>query len=147
MKISTKGRYALTLMLDIYSHQEGKPVTLKEVAKRQDVSEKYLEQIAAVLVKSGLLKSIRGSNGGYLLKRPPQEYTVGEILRVMEGDLAPAPCVEVNGSPCRRKDKCTNIILWERINDAVNAVVDNITLADMYGWQEEKEEEKQSLTV
>lgn len=136
MKISTKGRYALTFMLDLFSNGDGKPISLKEVAKRQDVSEKYLEQIAGTLVKNGLIRSVRGSNGGYFLRRKPEDYTVGEILRVMEGDLAPAPCVEANGYLCPKKDKCTNVVLWEKLNDAVNAVVDNITLADMYGWQQ-----------
>lgn len=138
MKISTKGRYALSLMLDIFSNEGEKPVSLKGVAERQEVSEKYLEQIAGTLVKNGLIRSVRGANGGYFLSRQPEAYTVGEILRVMEGDLAPAPCVEVNGSPCKRKAKCTNVVLWEKLNNAVNSVVDNITLADMYEWQQEK---------
>lgn len=138
MKISTKGRYALTFMLDILSNEGDAPVPLKESAKRQDVPEKYLEQIAGTLVKSRMIRSVRGPGGGYYLTRKPEEYTVGEILRVMEGDLAPAPCVEENGSPCKRKGKCTNVILWEKLNEAVNSVIDHITLKDMYGWQQEK---------
>lgn len=138
MKISTKGRYALIFMLDLISNEEGNPVPLKETAKRQDVPEKYLEQIAGTLVKSGLVRGIRGKNGGYFLRWDPENYTVGEVLRIMEGDLAPAPCVEINGSTCKRKEKCTNVILWEKLNEAVNEVVDNITLADMYAWQQEK---------
>lgn len=137
MKISTKGRYALIFMLDLLSNEKGKPVPLKETAQRQEVSEKYLEQIAGTLVKSGLIKAVRGKNGGYFLSWEPEHYTVGEILRIMEGDLAPAPCVEVNGSTCKRKEKCTNVVLWEKLNKAVNDVVDNITLADMYGWQQD----------
>ncbi len=138
MKISTKGRYALSLMLDILSNEIGRAISLKDVAERQEVSEKYLEQIAGILVRNGLIQSQRGSNGGYLLKRKPEDYTVGEILRVMEGDLAPAPCVEENGIPCKRKDKCANVVLWEKLNHTINSVVDNITLADMYAWHKEK---------
>ncbi len=138
MKISTKGRYALTFMLDILSNGEGSPISLKDVSKRQNVSEKYLEQIAGRLTKSGLIRSVRGANGGYLLKRKPEEYTVGEILRIMEGDLAPAPCVEANGSPCEKRNLCSSVILWEKINDAVNSVIDNTTLADMNSWRQEK---------
>lgn len=141
MKISTKGRYAFALMLDILSNEGDDPVPLKESAKRQEVPEKYLEQIAGTLVKSHMIRSVRGSGGGYHLTRRPEEYTVGDILRVMEGDLAPAPCAEENGTPCKRKDKCTNIILWEKLNAAVNSVIDHITLWDMYGWQQEKEKD------
>ena len=137
MKISTKGRYALIFMLDLISNEEGKPVPLKETAQRQDVPEKYLEQIAGTLVKSGLVRGIRGKNGGYFLRWKPEDYTVGEVLRIMEGDLAPAPCVEINGSTCKRKEKCANVVLWEKLNKAVNEVVDNITLADMYEWQQD----------
>ncbi len=139
--ISTKGRYALSVMLDIMQHDGENPVCLKDTAKRQDLSQKYLEQIAATLKISGLLGSSKGKNGGYYLLKKPEEYTVGEILRVMEGDLAPAPCASGNGLTCRRKAKCPNFRVWEKINDAVNSVVDNITLADMYEWQREQENE------
>lgn len=136
MKISTKGRYALILMLDLLTNasEDGNPISLKDVSLRQDVSEKYLEQIAGNLVRRGLISGVRGKNGGYQLNREAKAYTVGEILRVMEGDLALAPCVEENGM-CKRKNKCANVILWKRIDDAVNSVIDNVTLADMYEWQ------------
>lgn len=137
MKISTRGRYALIFMVNIITKEDQQPVSIKEVAKKHDVSDKYLEQLVTPLVKSGLVKSVRGVNGGYFLKRKPEEYTVGEILRVVEGDLAPAPCVEKNAFPCKRKTVCANVVLWEKLNDAINSVVDNITLADMYRWQEE----------
>ena len=112
MKISTKGRYALRLMLDLAMYSAGGPVCLKDVARRQQISDKYLEQIIATLNKAGYVRSIRGAQGGYLLKKDPAEYTVGMILRLTEGDL-------------------------QQINDAVNQVVDNITLADMLEWQAE----------
>ena len=138
MKISTKGRYALRLMLDLATYNTGEPVSLKDVAKRQEISEKYLEQIIAVLNKAGYVRSIRGAQGGYLLKKDPKEYTVGMILRMTEGDLAPVDCVSDEGdSVCERKESCVTLRIWQQINDAVNGVIDHITLADMLQWQNE----------
>lgn len=134
MKISTKGRYALSFMLDLLDHKGEGPVSIKDISHRQDVSEKYLEQIAGYLVRGCLIQSVRGSGGGYLLKKGGDQYTVGEILRIMEGDLAVAPCVEENGCDCKRKNKCKNVILWEKIDVAVHSVIDNITLNDMSKW-------------
>ena len=137
MKISTKGRYALRLMLDLAAYQKGAPVSLKDVARRQEISDKYLEQIVSVLNKAGYVKSVRGAQGGYLLRKDPSEYTVGMILRLTEGDLAPVSCVGENAETCKREAGCAAIRIWQRINDAVNAVVDDITLADMLAWQQE----------
>ena len=137
MKISTKGRYALRLMLDLATYHEGGPVCLKDVSKRQQISDKYLEQIISVLNKAGYVKSVRGAQGGYYLKKDPSEYTVGMILRVIEGDLAPVSCVGENKEECERRSSCVTVRIWQQINDAVNDVVDNITLADMLTWQEE----------
>lgn len=136
--ISMKGRYALSIMLDILECEDEHPVSLKTVAKRQELPEKYLEQIAAVLKRNGLLGSSRGVGGGYFLTRAAEDISAGEILRVMEGDLAPAPCVEENGNQCKRKDICSNVILWKKLNEAINSVIDNITLADMYEWRQGK---------
>ncbi|MDE5933443.1 MAG: Rrf2 family transcriptional regulator [Lachnospiraceae bacterium] len=137
MKISTKGRYALRLMLDLATYSEGGPVCLKDVARRQQISDKYLEQIIATLNKAGYVRSIRGAQGGYLLKKDPADYTVGMILRLTEGDLAPVGCVGAEKEECERKPGCVTIRIWQQINDAVNQVVDNITLADMLEWQAE----------
>lgn len=137
MKISTKGRYALRLMLDLAMYSEGGPVCLKDVAKRQQISDKYLEQIIATLNRAGYVRSIRGAQGGYLLKKDPAEYTVGMILRLTEGDLAPVGCVGAEKEECERREGCVTIRIWQQINDAVNQVVDNITLADMLEWQAE----------
>ena len=137
MKISTKGRYALRLMLDLATYSAGGPVCLKDVARRQQISDKYLEQIIATLNKAGYVRSIRGAQGGYLLKKAPAEYTVGMILRLTEGDLAPVGCVGAEKEECERKAGCVTIRIWQQINDAVNQVVDNITLADMLEWQAE----------
>ncbi|MBO5208584.1 MAG: RrF2 family transcriptional regulator [Lachnospiraceae bacterium] len=137
MKISTKGRYALRLMLDLATYNNGEPISLKDVAKRQQISDKYLEQIIAVLNKAGYVRSIRGAQGGYLLKKAPSEYTVGMILRLTEGDLAPVSCVGDESDECDRRDCCVTVRIWERIYNAVNDVVDSITLADMLEWQAE----------
>lgn len=134
MKISTKGRYAVRLMLDLASHDKGKPVRLKEVAARQEISDKYLEQIISILNKAGCVKSVRGPMGGYLLSREPEEYTVGEILRLTEGSLAPVECVYTE-KECSRQEGCASRILWMKLNDAINGVVDNITLADLAEWE------------
>ena len=138
MKISTKGRYALRLMIDLAMNSVGEPVSLKDVAKRQGISEKYLEQIISVLNRAGYVKSIRGPQGGYLLRRAPEEYTVGMILRLTEGSLAPVTCVEDGDFPCERQENCVTVILWKKINDAINSVVDSITLQDLVDWQNEK---------
>ena len=138
MKISTKGRYALRLMIDLAMNSVGEPVSLKDVAKRQGISEKYLEQIISVLNRAGYVKSIRGAQGGYLLRRAPEEYTVGMILRLTESSLAPVTCVEDGDFPCERQENCVTVILWKKINDAINSVVDSITLQDLVDWQNEK---------
>lgn len=135
MQISTKGRYALRLMLDLAVHNTGELVKIKDIAARQDISEKYLEQIISVLNKAGYVKSVRGPQGGYSLQRRPQEYTVGMILRLTEGCLSPVDCVAPDGSGCEKGDACVTRILWKKIDDAINEVVDNITLEDLLNWQ------------
>ena len=137
MKISTKGRYAVRVMLDLALNQTGECIKVKDIAARQGISEKYLEQIIAVLNKAGYVKSVRGAQGGYKIARAPEEYTVGMILRLTEGDLAPVGCVGAEKEECERKEGCVTIRIWQQINDAVNQVVDNITLADMLEWQAE----------
>ncbi len=138
MKISTKGRYALRLMLDLAVYNTGEPISLKEVAKRQQISEKYLEQIISTLNKAGFVRSVRGAQGGYMLKRAPEEYTVGMILRLTEGDLAPVSCINEDSTGCERREGCVTLRIWERLNEAISGVVDHITLADMVEWQMEK---------
>lgn len=141
MKISTKGRYALRLMLDLATYNTGEPVSIKDIAARQQISEKYLEQIIAILNKAGYVRSIRGAQGGYMLKRDAKDYTVGMILRLTEGDLAPVSCVGADSAECERKSGCVTVRIWEQINEAVNNVVDNITLADLLEWQAEKSDQ------
>ena len=135
MKISTKGRYALRLMMDLAENNTGSPISLKDVAKRQDISDKYLEQIISILNKAGY---VRGAQGGYMLKMEPQNYTVGMILRQTEGSLAPVACIEDDEIVCDRQQQCVTSIVYKKINDAISGVVDNITLQDLVDWQNEK---------
>lgn len=138
MKISTRGRYALRLMLDLASNYENNVISIKDIAIRQEISDKYLEQIIAVLNKAGFVRSVRGPQGGYSLKKKPEDYTVGMILRLTEGSLAPVQCIEEDEPVCNREAQCATVEVWKKINQAVNEVVDNITLADLMKIQQEK---------
>lgn len=138
MKISTRGRYALRMMLDLAVNNNGEPIRLKDISKRQGISDKYLEQIISILNKAGFVRSIRGPQGGYMLNREPKEYTVGMILRLTEGSLAPVACLDYEPNDCERRNECVTLILWEKLNDAIKSVVDNITLRDLVQWQMEK---------
>ena len=138
MKISTRGRYALRLMMDIALAESEAPVRVKDIAKRQELSEKYLEQIISILNKAGFVRSIRGAQGGYVLRREPKEYTVGDILRLTEGSLAPVACVEEGAEDCEREKDCVTVRLWGMLNDAINNVVDHVTLEDLVAWEAEK---------
>lgn len=140
MKISTKGRYALRLMLDLASNDSGNPISIKDIAQRQHISEKYLEQIIAVLNKAGYVKSVRGPQGGYTLMKKPEDYTVGMILRLTEGSLVPVACLEEEITDCERQNGCVTYILWKKISDAVNDVVDTVTLKNLLDWQDNKNE-------
>ncbi len=137
MKLSTKGRYALRLMVDVALRDPSEPVSLRDVAQREDISVKYLEQITPPLTRAGLLRSVRGAGGGYLLTRPPEAYTVGEILRATEGDLLPVTCLG-SGSCCERAPNCVTLQIWKEISDAIDSVVDRRTLADLVRWSHEK---------
>ena len=112
MKISTKGRYALRLMLDMAEHNNGEYIRLKDVAERQGITVKYLEQIVPQLTKNGYVRSYRGNNGGYMLAKSPEEYTAGEILRVMEGNMAPVACLDDQINRCPRKAACSTLPFW-----------------------------------
>lgn len=131
MKISTKGRYAIRLMLDIAMNSNGGNVSLKDVAKRQDVSLKYLEQIVNMLSKAGFLKAQRGAQGGYKMLNTPDKYTIGDILRVTEGSIAPVSCLENEVNECEKADRCLTIKLWEGLYKTITDYLDNITLEDI----------------
>ncbi len=130
--ISTKGRYALRLMIDIASRAEdGVPVTMRQAAERQDLSVKYLEQLGGALVKAGVLKSIRGVSGGYLLARPAEGITAGDVLRATEGSCAPVACLEEGAEACPRRDECVAINFWRGLDRTIEDYVDGVSLADL----------------
>lgn len=140
MKVSTKGRYGLLAMFDLALHGQAEPVPLKQVAERQGLSEPYLEQLFGPLRKAGLVRSVRGPQGGYLLARPAGEVAVGDIMRVLEGPIAPVECAnpERAGDPagaardcCGRTERCATAGVWLRLGEAISAVLDGITLADL----------------
>lgn len=131
MKVSTRGRYALRLMIDLAEHGPGEVVPLKDISKRQDISTKYLEHIVTLLCKAGFLKSIRGSQGGYMLTKEPNKYTVGAILRVTEGSLSPVTCIEERPNQCERSNNCPTVDFWKGLNKVINDYADKITLTDL----------------
>lgn len=135
MLISTKGRYALRTMVDLALHGDGEPVKIKDIAKRQEISGKYLEQIISILSRAGYVRSIRGNQGGYYLSRPAADYTVGMILRVTEGSLAPVDCLTGDDNPCARQQECVTLKLWKELDGAIKDVVDRYTLEDLVQWQ------------
>lgn len=131
MKVSTKGRYALRIMLDLAIHNSGELVPLKDIAKRQGISIKYMEQIISPLAKAGFVQSLRGSSGGYRLSRDPSEYTAGEILKVMEGPLTPTSCLEGEINECPRADACSTLNFWKGLNKVINDYVNSVTLEEL----------------
>ena len=131
MKISTKGRYALRIMVDLAEHNTGEYIRLKEISERQNISVKYLEQIMPLLTRAGYVRSYRGNNGGYKLARRPEEYTAGEIIRTTEGSLAPIPCLEDQQNLCDRKEQCATYKFWEGLWQVINEYTDKFTLADL----------------
>lgn len=131
MKISTRGRYALRFMIDLAMHSENQYIALKDISARQEISVKYLEQIASLLSKHGLLMSIRGQQGGYKLSRSLAKYSVGEILRLTEGPLAPVACLENPDMPCERLAVCKTLPFWRGLYKVIEEYVDNYTLEDL----------------
>ena len=131
MMISTKGRYALRVMVDLAEHQSEGYIPLKEIAQRQEISEKYLENILKVLVKARFLTGLRGKGGGYRLSRPPESYTVGSILRLTEGCLAPVACLEAGADACPRTAVCRTLPMWQKLDALIEEFFDGITIADL----------------
>ena len=131
MKISTKGRYALRMMLDIAQNQSAGFVTLKDIAERQAISKKYLEQIALQLSQANVLRAVRGHQGGYRLTRAPGEYTVREILNIAEGSLAPVACLDQEPNLCDRRDVCLTLPLWTNLGKLIENYLDSVTLQDL----------------
>ena len=131
MKISTKGRYALRLLLELAEHDRGEFIALKDIAERQNISKKYLEQIVPVLNKSGILLANRGFQGGYRLSQTPDKFTVGMILRLTEGDLAPVSCMANGTVNCDRAEICPTLPVWQGLDKVINDYLDSITLQDI----------------
>lgn len=133
MKLSTKGRYGVRAMFDLAMYSGEEAIPLKSVAQREQISEKYLEHLFASLKKAGLIHSIRGAQGGYRLARPAEEITLGDIIRVLEGPVAPTDCVVKGsaGEKCDRASECVMRNVWSRLSDEINAILDSITLADI----------------
>lgn len=131
MMISTKGRYALRVMVDLAEHRDAAYVPLKEIAERQQISEKYLESILKVLVREELLQGLRGKGGGYRLTRAPEDYSVGSILRLTEDGLAPVACLDGKAGPCGRAADCPTLPLWQGLDRVIQTYLDGYTLADL----------------
>lgn len=135
MKISTKGRYALRMLLDLAEHREDGYIALKDIAERQAISKKYLEQIVPILNRSDLLRTNRGNQGGYMLVKAPNQYTVGEILRLTEGNFAPVACVGKNPEECNRSAECPTLPVWQGLYKVITEYLDGITLQDILDQQ------------
>ena len=131
MKISTKGRYGLRVMIDLAYHNNGDYISLKDIATRLNITVKYLEQIVSPLSKAGFLNSMRGNNGGHKLAKAPSAYKVGDILRVMEGNLSPVECVSFGDVECPMAESCETVTFWKGLDDVVNKYIDSFTLQDL----------------
>lgn len=138
MKISTKGRYALRMLLDLAEHTNCGYIALKDIAQRQNISKKYLEQIIPVFNKSDILKANRGAQGGYMLAKSPDKYTVGEILRLTEGSLSPVACLDHEPIECDRSGECPTLPVWQGLYSVINEYLDSITLQDILDQQRER---------
>jgi Rrf2 family protein len=136
MKISTKGRYAVNIMLGMALANREEYISLRTIAESQGLSGKYLEQIISILNRAGYVRSERGPQGGYKLTKSPEQYTLGMILKLTEGSFAPVVCLEDEDAICPIREYCVTVKAWKRINDAVNEAVNSITLADLVDWQE-----------
>lgn len=139
MKLSTRGRYGLKAMFQLALHYGEGPIPLNVIASQQELSENYLEQLFSALRKDGLIKSVRGAQGGYMLAKHPQNITVGNILRVLEGNMAPVDCVIDDAGSCHKEENCVTKLVWMRMTDSINSVIDSITLQDMLNEQQEME--------
>lgn len=133
MMISTKGRYAIRVMIDLAEHNTGEYITLMDIAKRQDISEKYLESIVSILSKNGFVNSLRGKGGGYKLAKLPENYTLDSILELTEGSLAPVSCLEKQPNTCPKTSECKTLHVWQGLNKVIHDYLKGITIADLMG--------------
>ena len=131
MIVSTRGRYALRVLVDMAEHSDEERIPLKEVAERQQISQKYIEAIMTLLSKNGFVDAVHGKGGGYKLNRSPEEYKVGDILRLTEGTLAPVACLEQNAKPCERESKCRTLKMWSKLDELIEGYLDSVSIADL----------------
>lgn len=148
MKLSTKGRYGLRAMIDLAEHAEKEPVSISSISQRQGISERYLEQLMAKLKKAGLVRSVRGAGGGYVVGRSTDEISAGDILRALEGDLEAAACAAFHdGGICEAKDICVTRYVWQKINESIKDTVDNICLSDLVKESRDRQAEHAGCTA
>ena len=131
MIVSTRGRYALRVMIDLAEHHSDDRIPLKDISSRQGISQKYMEAIMTLLSKNGFVDAIHGKGGGFKLNRSPEQYKVGEILRLTEGTLAPVACLQENAEECERASECRTLPMWAKLNSLVNDYLDSVTIADL----------------
>ena len=131
MLISSKGRYAIRVILDLAENSKGEFIPLKDIALRQGISQKYMESIMTLLSKNNYVEAVHGKGGGYRLNRPASEYKIGDILRLTEGTLAPVSCLQEGAKPCERQDKCRTLSMWKGLNDVISDYLDNISIVDL----------------
>lgn len=131
MIVSTRGRYALRVLIDMAEHMDEERIPLKAIAERQEISQKYIESIMTLLSKNGIVDGVHGKGGGYKLNRDPAEYKVGDILRITEGTLAPVMCLEKGAEPCPKKGKCRTLPLWSKLDDLIETYLDSVSLKDL----------------
>ena len=131
MIISTRGRYALRVMIDLAENGKGEYIAMKKIAERQGISLKYLEQILPVLTQNKIIEGLQGKGGGYRLTRKPEEYKVGEILRLTEGNLAPVSCLECGAAPCAKRNECRTLPMWTKLHDMITDYLDSVLLSDL----------------
>ena len=131
MIVSTRGRYALRVLVDLAEHSEDERIPLKDVAERQEISQKYIESIMTLLSKNGFVDGVHGKGGGYKLNRAPEDYKVGDILRLTEGTLAPVACLEAGAAPCSKKEHCRTIPMWTKLDELIEGYLDSVSIKDL----------------
>lgn len=131
MIVSTRGRYALRVLVDLAEHSEDERIPLKDVAERQEISQKYIESIMTLLSKNGFVDGVHGKGGGYRLNRAPEDYKVGDILRLTEGTLAPVACLEAGAAPCPKKEHCRTIPMWTKLDELIEGYLDSVSIKDL----------------
>ena len=131
MIVSTRGRYALRVLIDLAEHSEDERIPLKDIAERQEISQKYIESSMSLLSKNGFVDGVHGKGGGYKLNRAPEDYKVGDILRLTEGTLAPVACLEAGAAPCPKKEHCRTIPMWTKLDELIEGYLDSVSIKDL----------------